>query len=161
MFEILKNGIDVLKRRVQFNLEIIHKNEKKIKELLKEPVSIERSTKLKNHFGFNKKLLQENKEALQIQKSLINYLEKYKVDIEIPDILSEIKNLEDELNLDYEISREDYFELTVKEALNFDNRHPYSKDKKFIQELLDYFTEHENYEMCSKIMIYTKKIIQE
>jgi hypothetical protein len=160
MFEILKNGIEILKQKVQFNLEVITKNEKKIKEILKEPISVERSKKLNDRFAFNKSLLKENKEALQIQKSLLNYLENYKVDIDDPDILSEIDYLENDFKPDAEISREDYFDLTISEAICFDNRHPYFNDKKFIQDLLKYYTEHENYEMCSVLLKSTKKISQ-
>jgi hypothetical protein len=151
MFEVFKNNIDVLKKRVQFNLEIIAKNELRIKELLKEPVSEERARKLNDRFDFNKKLLEENKDALKIQKSLIDFMEKHK--IEMDDAFHLITNNEDtSLSTDVDLEKEDYFDLTINGALDFDKQHPYYHDEMFIQDLMQYFTEVENYEMCSQLM---------
>jgi len=149
MFEVFKNNIDVLKKRVQFNLEIIAKNELRIKELLNEPVSKERAKKLNERFDFNNNLLEENQDALKIQKSLIDFMEKHKIDMD--DTFHLISDYDDSIaNVDLE--KEDYFDLTINGALDFDKRHPYYKDENFILELIKYFTEVENYEMCSKLV---------
>jgi Rad3-related DNA helicase len=156
MFDIFRRNIEVLKKRVQFNLEIISKNENRIKELLKEPVSKERAKKLKEQFEFNKNLLDENRDALIIQKSLIDFMEKHKLEMDDPPYL--ITNNEDaSVGVDVDIEKEDYFDLTINGALDFDKKHPYYHDEIFIQDLIQYFTEVENYEMCSRLMSCVKR----
>ncbi len=51
MIEDLKKSVEILKQRVRFNLDLIHQYEKEVKEILKEPVSEERSEKLNIRFA--------------------------------------------------------------------------------------------------------------
>jgi hypothetical protein len=156
MFDIFRKNIEVLKKRVQFNLEIISKNENRIKELLKEPVSRERAKNLNEQFEFNKNLLDENRDALIIQKSLIDFMEKHKV--EMDDTFHLITNNKDtSVSVDVDLEKEDYFDLTINGALDFDKKHPYYHDEIFIQDLIQHFTEVENYEMCSQLMTCVKR----
>jgi len=154
MIEDLKKTLESLKKRVRFNLDRIHDNEKQIKKTLKEPVSGERSEKLNKHFGINKRMIKENNEALKIQKDIIHYLENYHTDIvKFPQIIntehdSQQKNLNSE-NTKIEISKEDYFKLTIRKEISFDSQHPYHQDKEFLDHLMDYFISTEDYEMCA------------
>ena len=155
MVEILKNSIEILKQRILFNLDLITQNESKIKEILKEHVSEIRSEKLKRRFNFNKKMLKENNDALTLQKGIINFIENYHNEIdEYPDI-KQVKKIssknsgqEDQI---MNIKKEDYLDLTINGAMDFDKHHPYFNDKDFFNELLSYFSEIEDYEMCSKL----------
>jgi len=161
MIKILREAIDTLKLRIRFNLNLIHNNEEKIKELLDEPVTEIRSEKLKNRFNYNKRLLQENTDSIKLQKQLRTYLENYLNNSEIFfEKSNPIKSLDhkndDKKDVDA-ISKEDYFDLTINGAVEFDKQHPYFNDDTFLNDLLTYFTETEEYEKCS-LLINLKKI---
>lgn len=150
MFGIFRKNIDVLKQRVRFNLEVINKNEKRIRDLLNEQVSKERAKKLEKLFEFNKSLLEENKDAINLQKSIIEFMEKHK--IEMDDTFHLLTNTQELLQIENSLSKDDYFELTINKTLDFDKNHPCINDQEFINDLLDYFTLTEEYEMCSQIL---------
>lgn len=154
MKENLKNAIVTLKQRIRFNLDLIKQNENLIKEILKEPVSQERSKKLNGKFELNKKLIQENNDSLKLQREIISYLDKYKTNFSESNEVNKINNYleqsdsEDEI---LEINKEDYFELTVNGELVFDSQHPYFNDESFLNDLLLHFISLENYEMCAQL----------
>ncbi len=157
MIKQLREAIDTLKLRIQTNLSLIHNNEHKIKDLLKEPVTESRSEKLNKRFDYNKNLLQENSDSIKLQKELNSYLEKYLSNSEF--ILESNKPLvhENVVNNDIRnISKDDYFDLTVSGAVEFNKQHPYFNDEVFLNDLLEYFTESEEYEKCS-LLINLKK----
>ena len=161
MIEQLKKTVEVLKQRIRYNLELIHQNENTIKEILKEPVSEIRSQNLNQRFNYNKKLLTENNEAIKLQRDILNYLDKYNTDM-IEFIIPE----SGELNLDkellktkvVEISKEDYFELTINGQIDFDNRHPFFNDEDFLNDLFSYFISVEDYEMCNQLKKLNKNL---
>ena len=78
MIELIQKTISLLKLKVKSNLELINKNQVKIKEILKEPNSSKRTTSFEEHYETNKSLLAENNDFINIQLTLINFLEKYK-----------------------------------------------------------------------------------
>jgi hypothetical protein len=139
--EMLEKTIGILKTRVNTNLEIIKSNQKKIKQLLNEPDSDERNARLEKESSLNKKLLAENHDFINMQLSLINFIDKHK------DTLSKLQTetKQEEGNLDY-------FNLTVSGEIPFNNHHPMYEDEVFFTELLEYYTGKEDYEMCSKLM---------
>ncbi|MCG8410137.1 MAG: hypothetical protein MI739_02510 [Bacteroidales bacterium] len=152
MFEILKSSIDALKKKVQNNLDLITQSEKQIRELLKEPMSKERSNKLNQQFDYNAKLLEENKEALAVQRKLINFLKKYKIEL---DAVSDIFEDDDDaysVVLQNNLNRDEYMDLTKNEIVDFNKKHPYFNDESFLNELLEHFSKSENYEMCAKLI---------
>ncbi len=69
--------LETLRNRVKANLETLHENEKKISQVLSEPLSSDRSEKLKFHFNFSREILLENSDNLQIQKQLREFISKY------------------------------------------------------------------------------------
>ncbi|MDA3781483.1 MAG: hypothetical protein PF487_14845 [Bacteroidales bacterium] len=77
MKEQLRKTVELLKKQVKVNLEIIHKNEKLVKAMLNEPVSDGRSIRLENKYNINKVMLSENAEAIKLQLSIVKFLEKY------------------------------------------------------------------------------------
>jgi len=160
MMTSLKEAIEALKLRVRFNLTLVHEVEEEIKEILKEPVSAQRSEKLNERFIKNKKLMNENEESLKIQRSLINYLEKYHDELsQFPEVI-EFNSAKEkntlEVSTKIEIKREDYFEITINKSIEYDNLHPYFKDERFANDLLSYFIEIEDYEMCARLSKITK-----
>jgi len=174
MKELLRKTLEILKKRVQYNLKIINNNEKSVKDILKEPVSSDRSERLDEKFGINKKILEENNDSLKIQLSIIKFLEKYNKQFEeFEEILDQIEekieehktetkekeeNNKDIANYEIkEITRDDYFDLTINKSIEYDEQHPYFDDKDFFEKLMAYFTDLEDYEMCAKLVASHKK----
>jgi len=181
MREQLRKTIELLRRHVQKNLEVIHQNEKLVREILREPVTHERSERLSEKYNLNKEMLKENNDFIKLQLSIVRLLDKYKhrlnyepsIDeqqlleenryepgkIERPDIPSIEPPTTDDVRDQYmaKFSREDYLELTANEMVPFDKKHPYFEDNEFIDELFQKFIENENYEMCEKLKQYREK----
>ena len=78
MRELLQKTIVELKKRVKKNLKAINANQKVIKDLLNQPNTKERAVEFEKYYSANKSLLQENNDYINIQLTLINFLEKYK-----------------------------------------------------------------------------------
>jgi len=160
MLTNLKEAIEALKQRIRFNLTLAQEVEEEIKEILKEPVSTQRSKKLNERFIKNKKLMSENEDSLNLQRSIINYLEKHHDELsQFPEIIEYKSNKGKntlEVSTKIEIKREDYFELTINKSIEFDNLHPYFKDESFANDLISYFIEIEDYEMCARLSKITK-----
>ncbi|GEM_PF-851787 len=160
MKEQLRKVVELLKKQVKTNLEIIHTNEEFVRTLLNEPVSDSRSGLLETKFKLNKSLLHENNESIKLQFRIIKFLEKYgeRVDDKdnIDEKLQQIKELgklninEDLVELNY--SKDDYFHMTINEELLFDSVHPYFYDNEFRKKLLKHYIDCEDYEMCDYII---------
>lgn len=156
----LKKSIVALKEHIKNNLDKIRFNEKEIKEILKEPVSNDRSTRLTEKFNINKNLINENNEAINLQKAMMQYMDNYLNHITISEELDfneAGKNKSMKVNTKIEAKREDYFDLTIKKAIDFDHRHPYFHDDDFANALLKYFIEIEDYEMCARLSDLSKQ----
>jgi len=158
MKDNLKQAVEFLKRRVQYNLQIIRHNEQMVRNILKEPVSTERSEKLDEKLKMNKQIIQENQDSLKIQLSIIQFLDKYKQELKgysyIENITYELQQAEGTLNErtdEQELTREDYFHLTANKGIAFDRQHPYYSDREFLNDLMQHFIDVEDYEMCSKL----------
>ena len=81
--------VETMRKRVDANLTSIRATEKKIRLLLKEPVSDNRTRELEGFFAKNRKLLEENKVALAIQLNILDYLRFYGEVLENPVLSSE------------------------------------------------------------------------
>jgi hypothetical protein len=155
MINQLRQTVEELKSRVQRNLDIIHRNEKIVKKLLEEPVSNERSRKLEAKYQENKKLLQENNDSIKLQLQLSKFIDSYKNEIEENEGSLPYKTQEE---TEAPLTREDIFNLTIKKEIEFDENHPYFNDEKFFNDLIDYFTSVEDYEMCSFLLNNKQKM---
>ena len=151
MKELLQRAITILKLHVKNNLEVINQNQSKIKEILKAPASNERSVNFEKHYEVNKNLLSENNDFINVQLTLINFLEKYKNSPILQDNqpLVELTSINDE---------EEIFTLTVAGSLPFDKDHPNYKDDAFFAKLLKYYQEREEYEQCHKLLNNRKNL---
>jgi hypothetical protein len=144
MKEVMKKTIDVLKDKVKGNLLVIQNNQKEIRNLLKQPVSSERSALLEEKYALNKILLAENNDFINVQLALTNFLEKYNnTDIFDKEMVVAPTKYSDE---------KECFEMTVNGQLPYNTTHPYYNDDKFFQKLLHYFQGIEDYERCSKLV---------
>jgi hypothetical protein len=161
MLENLKGSVEILRQRVRSNLDLLHQNERKIKEILKEPVSKKRSEKLNRRFNSNKRILKENNDAILLQKDILLFIDNYYSDVNTLTEASKSNNPNTSIvklnNKIVEIKKEDYLDLTISGAMKFDKQHPYFNDKKFYNELLNHFTEVEDYEACSRLTKLVKE----
>jgi hypothetical protein len=145
MKDMIKRTIDILKEKVRSNLLEIQNNQKEIRELLKQPVSAERSASLEEKYALNKVLLAENNDFINVQLTLTNFYEKYNN--------TDVFNVKEEVPVQLQFKNEnECFELTVNGHLVYNQDHPYFTDDNFFQKLLHYYQDREDYERCSKLV---------
>lgn len=144
---MIRKTIDMLRERVKQNLTQIQNNQKEIRELLKQQVSVIRTEQLEKKYATNKSLLAENNDFINVQLTLTNFLEKY-----------EEKSMLSHVSVESLIfkNEDECFEHTINGTLMFDLMHPFYEDEKFFSRLLNYYQQLENYEKCSEL-VNTKK----
>ncbi len=152
MKALIQRTIDLLKKRVKENLEIINKNQTRINEMINQPPSAERTYHIEKNYALNKALLTENNDFISLQLSLLNFLEKYKDS----STLQEEEETVD-LNPSSFLDDDELFELTVQGKLNFEFGHPKFNDDLFFNKLLSYFAAIEAYEKCNSLLRLKKK----
>jgi hypothetical protein len=150
MKEELQQTIELLRQHVLKNIDLIKANEAHIKDVLNWPVTIDRTKELSDSYGFSKNLLSENNDFINLQVSIMNFINKYKkvFDSEQPvkvDVFS-VAGKQSQL------SRDDYFKLTIEKDIEFNPSHPYYSDIDFFNQLINYYQETENYEMCALLI---------
>jgi hypothetical protein len=152
MRDMLQKTIDVLKKKVKENLKAIGENQKTIKELLSQPESAGRTKEFENYYNANKTLLQENNDYINIQLTLINFLEKYKgtavLDNSLPVV--DIYSITDEAEV---------LDLTIKGVVIFNENHPRFNDSAFIDKLIAHYESLEQYEKCQELALLKNKLV--
>lgn len=142
---MIKRTIEILKEKVKNNLLEIQNNQKEIRDLLKQPVSAERSASLEEKYALNKVLLAENNDFINVQLTLTNFYEKYSN--------SDIFSIKELAPAPVQFKNEsECFELTVNGQISYNQDHPYYNDDNFFQRLLHYYQKIEDYENCSKLV---------
>ncbi len=152
MRDMFQKTIDVLKKRVKNNLKAINNNQKIIKELLVQPDSPERKNEFEKYYVANKTLLQENNDYINIQLTLINFLEKYKGTAVLDDSLSvvDIYSISDDVEV---------LDLTLKGVVTFNEKHPKFNDMDFIDKLIAHYESMELYEKCQELTDLKSKLV--
>lgn len=151
MKEQLQQTIEQLRQHVLKNISLIKANEKHIREVLTWPVSSERTRELDESYKFSKTLLTENNDFINLQVSVMNFINKHKSVFEQEQQPVKVV-AQSEQKEEAKLSREDYFKLTVENAIEFNNGHPYFNDEHFYDELFKYYQDIENYEMCAILL---------
>jgi len=152
MRDLLQRTIDELKKRVKKNLKAINENQKVIKELLKQPNTPERAHEFERYYSANKNLLQENNDYINIQLTLINFLEKYKSTAVLDDSVPVVDI--------YSISDDkEVLDLTLKGVVAFNENHPKFNDSDFIDKMIAYYEKEEQYEKCSELLDLKSKLV--
>jgi len=136
-------------------------SEELIKDILEETDGQSKNDKLNERFAYNKELLDENSDSINMQLALIRYLSKYRelMDQEVP-ISQELK--EDEMNVKRpkrtsagfdltELSSDDCFKLTLAGEMDYNDSHPFFGDAEFQGKLISHYAAIEDYEMCKMI----------
>lgn len=149
MKDQLQHVVENMRRHVMKNLELIKANEGHIREVLNWPLSAERTKELNDSYQLSKTLLSENNDFINLQVTIMNFLNKYKHLVEDEDVVNVVAM---NIQRNQSLSREDYFKLTIENDILFDSSHPYYKDTEFFNELFAYFKQSENYEMCAQLM---------
>jgi hypothetical protein len=156
MKEQLQQTIEQLRQHVLKNIGLIKANENHIREVLTWPVSSERTKELDESYKFSKSLLSENNDFINLQVSVMNFINKYKnvFQEQQKEQQQAVKVIaQSEQKESFKISREDCFKLTVENAIAFNNDHPYFNDQTFYNDLFSYFEHIENYEMCAELLL--------
>jgi hypothetical protein len=92
----------------------------------------------------NRELLAQNNDLINVQLTLVNFLDKYKntaiirQDIPLIDIYS-ITDIQE------------VFALTIKGIADFNEQHPYYYNAEFIDKLIVYYENKEDYERCEQL----------
>lgn len=152
MRELIQRTIEVLKKRIKKNLEQINANQKLIKQLINEPTNPERSTEFVRYYDANKTMLQENNDYINIQLTLINFLEKYKGTAVLEESMPivDIYSITDESEV---------LDLTIKGIVRFDENHPRYHDSEFINKLILHYGKIEEYEKCQELTQLKSKLV--
>lgn len=153
MKDQLQQIIETMRKHVLKNLELIKTNESHIREVLNWPLSSDRTKELNDSYQHSRTLLSENNDFINLQVSIMNFLNKYKHLVEEEQKVSVTAKAN---NYQNQLSREDYFKLTIDNDIVFDSNHPYFEDEEFLNELFTYFEQTENYEMCAQLIKFKK-----
>jgi hypothetical protein len=155
MKEQLQQVIELMRSHVLNNLDLIKTNESHIREVLSWPQSGERTNELSDSYKCSKNLLSENNDFINLQVSIMNLLNKYKYVFETEATVK--VSAPSNVSYGQVLSRDDYFRLTIENDVVFDNNHPYFDDHEFYNDLLSYFEQVENYEMCAELINLRKE----
>jgi hypothetical protein len=153
MKALIQRTIDLLKKKVKENLETINKNQTRLNEMLKQPVSAERTYYVERNYAANKALLSENNDFISLQLSLLNFLEKHKERLTMKEEEEELTELDTVSFLD----EEELFDLTIQGKIGFETGHPKFEDDEFFNRLLSYYASQEAYEKCNALLSIKKK----
>ena len=145
MLQLINKTIEGLKVRVKNNLELINENQKEIKVILEKQDSPEKRLEFDKLFNKNKELLAQNNDYINIQLTLINFVEKYKT----TSVLQEDSSVVDIYSITDE---KEIFELTKKGVLPFNEAHPKFEDSTFIDKLIQHYGQEEDYEKCQELV---------
>lgn len=165
MEEQMKLTVNLLKERINYNLQIIRRNEEAIQNVLSQPISNERTNLLNEKISINRKLQEENDNSKAIEIQITNYLNKYSEVLKQKNVKSsgnannetsslesfsfQIKSKSEQL---IENEGVNLFNLTLSGDIPFDIKHPKFYDEKFYNLLFECFKLRENYEMCAHLL---------
>lgn len=153
MKDLIQKTIDLLKKKVKENLELINNNQTRLNEILSRPFSSERTYMIEKNYSANRTLLSENNDLISLQINLVNFLEKHKESLSLWDQENEISELEIASYLD----DDELFDLTVQGKLGYGKGHPKFRDDIFFNRLITYYASIEAYEKCNAILTQRRK----
>ena len=148
---ILKQLLDEMKEKVITNLEIVRRNETIVKNYLSEPESSIKSEVLQNSFTANRIILNDNMDYLELQLKIVNLINKYRQ--------TEIMKLPYNSIIEKDLANIDFFIETIEGRFTFNEYHPYYRDEDFIDRLMAYYLEQEQFEECERVACIKKRIL--
>jgi hypothetical protein len=148
MIELMKKAIEVLKIKVNSNLEEIRQNEIQFHKMLSDGLAIKDPEEMNRIILLNKNLLNENFDYINVQISLLKFLEKY----QFQKVLTESQPGKVDSIAEKKADAVDFFMETVSGNIRFDSEHPLFNDEVFYERLLKHFEENEEYEKCAELV---------
>ncbi len=144
MVETIMRTIEELKQQIKNNVETITQNQSSIQAMLKHKMNADYAGQFELISEQNRELLAQNNDLINVQLTLVNFLGKYKdtaiLRQDIP--LIDIYSVTDE---------QEVFALTIKGKLNFNEEHPFYQSPAFIEKLIHFYLQKEEYEYCQQL----------
>jgi hypothetical protein len=153
MIELMRKAIEVLKIKVNSNLEEIRQNEIQFHKMLSDGLVAKDPEEMNRIILLNKNLLNENFDYINVQISLLKFLEKY----QYQKVFTESQPDKVELNAQGKTEAIDFFIETVSGNIRFDAEHPLFNDDDFFSRLLRHFEDNEEYEKCAELVKVKKE----
>ncbi|MBN2349926.1 MAG: hypothetical protein JXJ22_13860 [Bacteroidales bacterium] len=151
MLALIKNTISAIQERINNNKKIIEENKIKISENLHNSAPIKTNNEYVKYYEMYKSLVAENADLIKVYDTLIEFYNSYKD--------TAVLNSDQPIIDIYSVTNEDeIFELTIKGLVKFNFHHPYYGNKKFINRLLNYYLENEEYEKCHELNAARNKL---
>ncbi len=142
MKEKLQDILNILRNDFNQRQELITDNVRDIENTPMSEDTIDIKFELDD---LNKELRRRNQGNVELQNAINKYIKEY---------------LNSPLESDKSLSYEECFQLTISGDLEYNVRHPFFFDEEFYIEVLEYYIEKENYEMCSLIKKRRTNIIE-
>ncbi len=145
MLAHIQRMIEELKIRIKQNVEIINNNQEEIKSILRQSDSELQTKQFDAYNQQNKKLLSQNNDLINVQLTLVNFLDKYKETAILKEGLQilDIYSITDE---------QEMLSLTTKGLIPFNNKHPHYRNARFIDMLITFYENEEDYEKCQELI---------
>jgi hypothetical protein len=171
MITNIETTITLLRERVTDNLRQINENQVFIRQILQEPLSDHRTKRFEQFYGKNKILLKENQDLISLQITLVNFLEKYRKVLGVPELslgesakketpgkmerpanpgIHEAEKKSNGLEMVTD-AKDTLFEKTIAGVLQWNRYHPMFSNQNFYDRLMEYYLSVENYEACALI----------
>jgi hypothetical protein len=138
---LFKQIMEEMKRRVIENLEEVKSTQGKLS--IDEARQFEYDFKLYQKQKYNKTLLAENKDFLELQLKIVAFVNKY--------YKSELMNIPVSNFLERHPEKIDYYSETIQGKIKFDEYHPYYFDSNFIDKLIEFYLSAEDYNECNRL----------
>ncbi len=145
MIELMKKAVEALKTKIALNLEEIRSNETYFRMVVSDGKMVDKSYDLNLIVTKNKTLLAENFELINVQISILKFMEKYQH--KFITLSGDEDNIESQ-----EPSPTDYFQLTVNGDLEFSINHPMFNNDDFFYKIMEHYKANELYEKCSELI---------
>lgn len=144
MVETIIRAIEELKLKIKNNVETITQNQSSIQAMLKHKMNTDYAGQFELISEQNRELLAQNNDLINVQLTLVNFIGKYKdTAILCQDVpLIDIYSVTDE---------QEVFALTIKGKLNFNEEHPFYHSPTFIEKLIHFYLQKEEYEYCEEL----------
>lgn len=152
MKNLIQQTVELLRAKVLKNLEIVRATESEVREIMKQPISNLRTKTLNGKYEISKRLLSENNDFINLQLTLLNFLNKYKESFEKEAEMLQINPV----RVDPNISKEECFKLTIEKKISFDHSHPFYNNEEFFNDLISHYQTVEDYESCAQLMALKK-----
>ncbi len=145
MLAHIQRMIEDLKEKIKHNVEIINYNQEQIKKLLKQSDDEQQPEQFDAYKLQNKNLLAQNNDLINVHLTLLNFIDKYKETAILNDNIPVIDI--------YSVTEEaEMISLTVKGVIPFNSKHPHYKHSAFIDKLIAYYENLEDYEKCQELI---------